>query len=281
MTMQYHPLCLALPDMVAPAFAGLIEDIRSNGQRHDIILHEGMILDGRHRYRACLECGIDPRFSDYTGSDPAAFVISENLARRHLNESQRAMVAARIANRKVGGTVDSANLQNEIVTREKAAKLLVVSDRTIAKAVRVKDEGAAALVEKVDAGKISVHEAAKIVALNPKVQARLAAIDDRKLRQRELSASLNRSASRTRTARVDVLHAVPGTEFVRATLNRLDQITSQLLEAEGSAEAFASRFLTEFDWNEPILLQRFKHARRAIEAIAQLQRELERRPEAA
>src|SRR5688572_9487566 len=105
MTMEFHSLCLALPDMSAEAFQALVEDIRSNGLRHDVVLHEGLILDGRHRYRACLECGIEPRFVTFDGSDPLAFVISENVTRRHLNESQRAMVASRLANRPVGRTV--------------------------------------------------------------------------------------------------------------------------------------------------------------------------------
>jgi hypothetical protein len=60
------------------------------------VLHEGKILDGRHRYLACLAKQEPPRFCEYAGQcDSAlAFVISKNIRRRHLTESQRAFVAA-------------------------------------------------------------------------------------------------------------------------------------------------------------------------------------------
>ncbi|WP_408951578.1 ParB/RepB/Spo0J family partition protein [Lysobacter sp. Hz 25] len=280
MSYAFHPLCQALPDMNKDQFQQLVADVKSNGLLHPIVLLDDQILDGRHRYRACMECQIEPRYIEFTGSDPLGFVISENVARRHLNESQRAMVAARLANRSVGGDGHSANLQNGLVTRTHAARMLAVSDRSVAKAARVKEHGAEPLVAQVDAGAISLHEAAKIAELNPRTQARLVAIDDRKLRQRELTASLNRSASRTKTPRPELIETLPGTVFVRDTLNRLDQITNQLLGAD-DAEAFASRFLSEFDWNEPILLQRLAHARRGIEAVAKLHQELLRRSQAA
>ena len=59
------------------------------------------ILDGRNSYRACLQLGLAPRFQPWDGAGtPEAFVVSNNLHRRHLNESQRALVAARLANAK-------------------------------------------------------------------------------------------------------------------------------------------------------------------------------------
>jgi hypothetical protein len=63
-----------------------------------VVLHEGKILDGRNRCRAAREAGVPCPTRIYQGDDPLGFVISMNLKRGHLNESQRAMAAARIAN---------------------------------------------------------------------------------------------------------------------------------------------------------------------------------------
>jgi hypothetical protein len=75
----------------------LAADIRSNGLRHAIVTYNGAILDGRNRYLACLAAGVEPRFKEYEGDNPLGYVTSLNLLRRHLNESQRALVAAKIA----------------------------------------------------------------------------------------------------------------------------------------------------------------------------------------
>lgn len=88
-----HPLAELVPAMTDEEYARLREDIATNGLEDAITLYEDKILDGRHRYRACLEENVEPRFATYEGVSPAQFVISHNLHRRHLSLSQLGMIA--------------------------------------------------------------------------------------------------------------------------------------------------------------------------------------------
>ena len=93
-----HPYAQLFPQMISPEFDQLCGDILRNGLQEEIVLHEGQVLEGRHRYLACLAKHVTPRFRPYAGEcgSPLAFVVSKNLHRRHLTESQRALVAARL-----------------------------------------------------------------------------------------------------------------------------------------------------------------------------------------
>ncbi|WP_422136553.1 hypothetical protein [Endozoicomonas sp. ALD040] len=91
---------------------------------------------------------------------PLNFVVSLNLHRRHLSESQRAMVASKVANRLVG-QFNSANLQN-CKTTDEAAELFNVSERSIYSAKTVRRQGIPELIEKVEAGDVKVSVAADV-----------------------------------------------------------------------------------------------------------------------
>ncbi len=89
-----HPAADAWPMMDEERFGELLADIEANGQREPITLCDGMILDGRNRYRACVELGIEPVTREYTG-DPWAFAWSLNGARRDLEATVRALIFKR------------------------------------------------------------------------------------------------------------------------------------------------------------------------------------------
>jgi len=155
-TYEFHPYADLFPmlDKDSVGFKALIEDIKTNRQHEPVWLH-GKILDGRNRYNACQHLGKDVLTRDYTGTDPIGFVLSINLHRRHLNTSQRAMVAAKLANLEAG-----ANQHSEGISIEVASKLLNVGRASIERARQVLAKGDPSLIEEVETGQTSVAAAA-------------------------------------------------------------------------------------------------------------------------
>jgi hypothetical protein len=105
---EQHPLSKAFPPMAKDAFRNLCDDIAADGLQFAIILFEGMILDGWHRYLACKELGIEPEFKEFGGDLAAArkYVISANHHRRNAKRAQIAMTAADLQPARMVGTVE-------------------------------------------------------------------------------------------------------------------------------------------------------------------------------
>lgn len=92
--LKNHPAADAWPMMDDQRYEELRADIEMNGQREPITLCDGMILDGRNRYRACIALGIEPETRDHVG-DPWAFAWSLNGERRDLEATVRALIHRR------------------------------------------------------------------------------------------------------------------------------------------------------------------------------------------
>jgi hypothetical protein len=92
---SFHPISEIFPLIEGAEFEALVADIKANGLLEPIWLHpDGRIIDGRNRYRACQECGIEPAYRTWGGDGSlVSFVVSLNLRRRHLTASQRAALA--------------------------------------------------------------------------------------------------------------------------------------------------------------------------------------------
>lgn len=155
--MKKHKLASLFPEITGQDFDALVADIKANGLRQPITTLSGAILDGVNRYAACLEAGVKPLNQEFEGKDPLAFVISQNMARRHLTDDQRAAIAADIARAKPGNPTNLAPLKSE-PTVDEAAESLKVSPRKVQKAKALKKESPAAF-KKVKAGKMSLNKA--------------------------------------------------------------------------------------------------------------------------
>jgi N6-adenosine-specific RNA methylase IME4 len=158
--MAFHRFSELFPLLQGREFDELAADIKRNGLREPVWLHDGQVLDGRNRWRACQQLGVEAKTRVYTGDDPLAFVISLNLHRRQLSESQRAMVAAKIANMPQGARTDLASI--EAMSQPQAAERLNVGRASVQRAREVLDHGAPELAAAVDAGVITVSAAADL-----------------------------------------------------------------------------------------------------------------------
>lgn len=166
--LPHHPLAGIFPMFSEGELDELADDIRQRGQEQPIWLMDGRIIDGRNRDEACHRAGVAPKVQTYTGDDPLGFVLSLNLKRRHLTESQRAMVAAKIVDWERGmnqSTAGSANLP----TRE-AARRLSISERAVVAAKRIRAQGGAALQEAIETGRISVNAGEALSYLEAQAQ---------------------------------------------------------------------------------------------------------------
>lgn len=183
--LKFHPLANLFPMLSDQELEDLGEDIRANGQLEDVILHRDMILDGRNRYTAATRKGLAVRTSLFQGDDREAlsWVISKNLKRRHLTESQRAMVAARIATLKLGanqhtqaapigapltdllGEAPPSREPVAIVSQTEAADLMSVGRRSVQRAATVVEQGIPDLQQAVEQDRVAVSVAEKIARM--------------------------------------------------------------------------------------------------------------------
>ena len=180
--MKFHPLSELFPLMQGREFDELVADIKAHGQLEPITVLDGMILDGRNRWRACEAAGRTPFYEVFRGDDPLAWVLSLNLHRRHLDESQRAMVAGKVANLPHGVRADQSG-QLAGVTQADAAQMLNVGERSVRRAREVLDHGAAELVSAVETGRVSVSAAADVAELPQAEQTEIVARGEHEILQ--------------------------------------------------------------------------------------------------
>jgi len=188
--LKFHPLANLFPMLSEQEMDDLGDDIRANGQVETVKLHRGMVLDGRNRYTACARKGVGVRTEIFEGSDREAlnWVISKNLKRRHLTESQRARVAARIATLRLGdnqhtsqgapigapsfdlGEAPEVTEPQAMATQSEAADMMSVGRRSVQRAAVEREKALPELQEALEQADVAVSIGAEIAARPPEEQ---------------------------------------------------------------------------------------------------------------
>jgi ParB-like chromosome segregation protein Spo0J len=66
------------------------------GLVHPIVVDaDGVLIDGRNRFKACEMAGVEPTFARLNGEDAAAYILSANVERRSLTAGQKAIARDR------------------------------------------------------------------------------------------------------------------------------------------------------------------------------------------
>lgn len=211
---EFHPLCLLLPEPSATEYADLKTDILKNGLLDPVIRHEKKVLDGRCRYLCCLELGIEPTFVDFADlgfkGSPTAYVISKNINRRHLTTEQRGIAAGKLT-----------TLESGALSKEEAAKLLNVSERTVTRARNVVKDAIPEVQQEVEQGMLNITQAERIAKKPAEEQPTALAEEKAK------AEASQKKANETKKARAATQTATTQSEKALATYTDCDALCKE------------------------------------------------------
>lgn len=242
---ERHPLSAICGDMPDAQLKELASDINANGQKDAVVLYEGKVLDGWHRYSACVMNGQAARAVEYQGTDPAGYVASKNLHRRSLTASQRAAIIVRLrewapAHRPPEKKGAPGAPLMPPATNDQLAGEAGVSKRTIQQAKKAEEAG---LGDAVANGEVSAKRAAeeadaKTGGAQPvkkpsKVEKLQARLQDAQSRIAELETSVDELVDELKTlSAVELGEEGKELQVARATIRTLE---SQCREYQNEA----------------------------------------------
>lgn len=173
--MKVHPVAELFPMLTDAELHELSDSIKKEGLINPCIKQGDILIDGRNRLAACKIAKVEPRFEEYKGESPVSFIMGANLARRHLDKSQKIALALEIEphfaeearkrqiatlKKGVSAVVENVPQREKARSRDQAAAAVGISGKLVsaAKAIREADP---ARFEKVKQGKLSVAKAKK------------------------------------------------------------------------------------------------------------------------
>lgn len=173
--------------MTEEEYAELKQSIKQNGLREPITTQNGKIIDGRNRFRACQELGIEPSYVEIDkNTSSILFIIDKNFNRRHLNGFDKVEVAQKMAKLPIGSNQHTAGAGR---SQQYIAQLLNTSADTLQRGNKIFNKGSETLKNALRAGKISVSVGAILADLPKEKQDEIANNDVQTIKQ--LATSMN------------------------------------------------------------------------------------------
>ena len=158
----------------------LAENIKQNGQGQPVMRLGKQVLDGKNILAACKLAGVKPRFAQWEGTgSPTVWIVSQNLFRRHLTSSQRAVIAFELLpvleHEARDRQYHSANDFAKSTSKGKASEIaagLVQSNSRYVEAAKAIMRNAPELIEPLRNGTLNIPEATTVAEL-PKAERKL------------------------------------------------------------------------------------------------------------
>ena len=170
MKFTQHPLSAAFPAMSAEEFESLKDSILEVGVLNPIVILDGMVLDGWHRYTAASEVGMDCPSVELGDVDPQDFVMAQNKARRHITIPQLIAAASKVYQWRPNGGNQSA-LSAECISSKALAEKVGAGVRSVEQFRKVERDAAPEVKAAIQRGEIGLPKAAAIAKLPQAEQA--------------------------------------------------------------------------------------------------------------
>lgn len=184
----FHEVTKCIPEMTHFEYRSLVKSISEEGLREPIWLDDKaeLIIDGRHRYIACKELGIEPTYRAWDGvGDMKKFVLGLNLHRQSFRNVQLPIIARNaipMLQKYAKGSSPESTGQRVSYSRKKieqAAEMVGAAATDVRHAILLGKRGIPELEAAVLSGEVSLIAAAFVAANHTKKKQALIIADGR------------------------------------------------------------------------------------------------------
>lgn len=236
MTYPIHPACAKWPHPSTAEFEALVADIKANGLLSPVWLTAANeILEGKVRYQACIQAGVEPRFETYRGDDPIGFTISHNKLRRHMSAAQLALIGEELTVLKHGSNqhqkkVDVLASTSTSETQMKIAEQLGISRELINDARALKKYAEPNVVELVRTNQVGIKNATTFARHTPREEQRNADVKNIKRQGTQLRSPLKNGINSKRMTAAVKTKSISTVKFSSEQCEELESKLRPLIE---------------------------------------------------